>query len=130
MTMITQTKFATNVAITIPGNGTTTGTQLMALIAAGDATLDTKSICGVIILAKQANSATDRAAFAWATGRGNGATAIAATDFTTHGAVSPAGADWYIPSDTSDMVYLRSLDASAVPAVAVVFLDPGGQGRV
>lgn len=118
MSAVVQSGNATYVAITIPANGGT-GSSLQTLLTAAGYTGPALAVAIDSILA--GSTGATRPAFLAATPRTPGA-AIAAGDFTTHGRYVPAGLFFYDPVDASaGTVYVQSVTASTIVALAVVF---------
>ncbi len=117
----TQVKSLRRFGITIPDN-TGTGSTLLALLQAAGYTGD--RVSAVMLSGYQAGSGgTQRAAFVAANARVGTGTAIATTDFTTHGEYIAAGSPYYMPAeDDASLTYVRSASGSTVPAVATVLI--------
>ncbi len=114
--------------ITIPDN-TGTGNTLAALLkAAGMPDYVQGQRPAVIYLdPKLAGvSGTDRPAMLVTMPRIDAAgalSAIAGTDFTTHGRLVAAGVEWYEPANLALNAYVRSNSASSISALARVLFD-------
>lgn len=117
----TQVKSLRRFGITIPDN-TGNGSTILSLLQAAGFTGD--RVSAVMISGYQAGAGgTQRAAFVSANARVGTGTAIASSDFTTHGEYVAAGAPYYYPAeDDASLTYVRSATGSTVAAVATVLI--------
>lgn len=106
------------VAISIPANTTTTGATIESLVKTALGGGIPRAFLQIVIDKNQPAVSTDRAAFLVASTRPG--TAIAATDFTTHGRYVEAGEELNIPAEQAHLLSVRSATASAVPALATI----------
>lgn len=105
--------------ISIPDStATPAGTNLLSLLKAQG--YDGPDACVVAISGYQANSSSQRAAFAAASGRAGAA--VVAGDFTTHGVYIAAGDEYTVACDRdAALTSVRSFaGGAAVPAVVTV----------